>query len=161
MKLFRALALSGTILAWMLALLGSWTRINSAGMTCPDWPLCRGAVVPVLQGGVVLEWTHRLLALLLTLLVAAIVIDGWRLRKRIPGLVGLLGALVAALAFGLAVVFRQGMLFLIGIGAAYRLFTKDSAPAADWPREDQTCLLQYSMLLIALAVVVANAPLKQ
>lgn len=50
-------------------LLGSWTRINGAGMTCPDYPLCRGRVLPALDGGVVWEWTHRFTALALSVLV--------------------------------------------------------------------------------------------
>jgi heme A synthase len=97
MKIFRALTVSGAVLAYALATLGSWTRINAAGMTCPDWPLCRGAVVPLLQGGVVLEWLHRALALVVSLVVVAVIIAGARLRQRIPGLRPLLIALGAAI----------------------------------------------------------------
>jgi heme A synthase len=50
-------------------LLGSWTRINGAGMTCPDYPLCRGRIVPAFDGGVIWEWAHRLTALALSVLV--------------------------------------------------------------------------------------------
>jgi len=96
-KAFRAFTLTGAILAYALAALGSWTRINAAGMTCPDWPACRGAVVPVLEGGVVLEWMHRALALVVTLVVLAVVIVGVRVRKRIPGVVPLLIVLGAAM----------------------------------------------------------------
>ncbi|HMD03041.1 MAG TPA: COX15/CtaA family protein, partial [Candidatus Baltobacteraceae bacterium] len=95
MTTFRALAVAGTIVAYALALLGSWTRINGAGMTCPDWPLCHGAVVPVLHGGVVFEWLHRLLAFFETFVVAALVVTGLRLRPKLPALGGMLAALVA------------------------------------------------------------------
>jgi heme A synthase len=95
-KLFRGLVVVGLIVAFALAMLGSWTRINGAGMTCPDWPLCRGAVVPVLHGGVVLEWLHRLLAFCETFVVAALVVTGLRLRAAIPALVPLLITLAAA-----------------------------------------------------------------
>lgn len=95
MRLFRALVIAGTLVAFALAMLGSWTRINVAGMTCPDWPLCRGAVVPVLHGGVVLEWAHRLLAFVETFVVAGIVMTGLRLRSSIRPLGRLLVALVA------------------------------------------------------------------
>ena len=97
MKAFRALSLIGAIVAFALAMLGSWTRINAAGMTCPDWPACRGAVVPVLQGGVVLEWTHRLLALILTLVVIGVIVAGLRVSKRISGVRALLLALAATM----------------------------------------------------------------
>jgi len=89
------LVVAGTLVAFALAMLGSWTRINVAGMTCPDWPLCRGAVVPVLHGGVVLEWLHRLLAFVETFIVAAIVLTGLRLRPAIRPLGGMLIALAA------------------------------------------------------------------
>jgi heme A synthase len=94
-RTFRILTVAGAAVAWAIAMLGSWTRINGAGMTCPDWPLCRGAVVPVLQGGVVLEWTHRALAGVETLIVVAAVIAGWRVRRSIPGLGGMLAVLAA------------------------------------------------------------------
>jgi heme A synthase len=96
-KAFRALTVIGAVLAYALATLGSWTRINAAGMTCPDWPLCRGAVVPVLQGGVVLEWLHRALALVVSLVVIAVIVAGLRVRERIPGLRPMLFALGAAI----------------------------------------------------------------
>lgn len=95
MKTFRALALGGVVIAFGLAMLGSWTRINQAGMTCPDWPLCRGAIVPVLHGGVIYEWTHRLIALIETLVIASVILAGLRVRKEIPALRGLLIALGA------------------------------------------------------------------
>ncbi len=95
MRTFRALVIAGAIVAYALAMLGSWTRINAAGMTCPDWPLCHGAVVPVLHGGVVLEWTHRLLAFVETFVVAAVVVLGLRRRSAIPALGGLSIALGA------------------------------------------------------------------
>jgi len=93
MKTFRALAVGGVVVAFGLALLGSWTRINQDGMTCPDWPLCRGAIVPALHGGVVLEWTHRLIALIETLVVASVIAAGLRVRAQIPAVRGLLVAL--------------------------------------------------------------------
>ncbi len=95
MRTFRALVVAGTLVAYALAMLGSWTRINGAGMTCPDWPLCHGAVVPVLHGTVVLEWLHRLLAFFETFVVAAVVVAGLRLRAGIPALGGMLAALAA------------------------------------------------------------------
>lgn len=94
-RTFRALVVLGTIVAYGGAMMGSWTRITGAGMSCPDWPLCHGAVVPVLHGGVVPEWLHRLLALVETLVVASVVATGLRLRAAIPALRGMLAALGA------------------------------------------------------------------
>jgi heme A synthase len=90
---FRALVVAGVMVAYALAMLGSWTRINGAGMSCPDWPLCHGAMVPVLHGGVVLEWLHRVLAVLESFVVAGLVVTGLHLRSAIPVLAGMLVAL--------------------------------------------------------------------
>jgi heme a synthase len=109
-KTFRALVAAGVIVACALAMLGSWTRINEAGMTCPDWPLCHGAVVPVLHGGVVLEWLHRMLAFLETFVVASLVVTGLRLRSAIPALGGMLVALAAV--FVLQVLIGGATIFL-------------------------------------------------
>jgi len=53
--MFRAFSWSAAIAAFALAVLGRWIRINGAGMTCPDWPLCHGLIVPPLDAGVLLE----------------------------------------------------------------------------------------------------------
>ena len=66
-------------------MLGSWTRIQGAGETCPDWPLCHGKVVPFFSGGIFWEWGHRLLAFSVAPLVIATttyvaVASGWVAR---------------------------------------------------------------------------------
>ena len=88
-------AAAAASLAVALAVLGSWVRINGAGMTCPDWPLCRGALVPQLIGGVVLEWTHRAIALTVGFVIVAAFVAGWRVRRDVAGTVPTLFALVA------------------------------------------------------------------
>lgn len=93
--MFRAFSIAAAIAAFLLAVLGSSVRINSAGETCPDWPLCRGAVVPAFNGTVVLEWSHRMLALLVGVLLLGAIVTGWRARHRIAGIVTILWSLVA------------------------------------------------------------------
>lgn len=64
-----------TVLAtWALMVLGALTRASMAGISCPDWPLCHGYVVPPLEQAaypadpsylvskVYLEFLHRVLA---------------------------------------------------------------------------------------------------
>jgi heme A synthase len=102
MKFFRIAAGAAALLALAVAVLGSWVRINGAGMTCPDWPLCRGALVPDLIGGVVLEWTHRLIALTVGFVIIAAFVAGWRVRREIAGVVPTLFALVAVFVLQVA-----------------------------------------------------------
>jgi len=105
-KTLRRLALLADLVAFAVVALGSWTRINAAGLTCPDWPTCHGRLVPSLGGGTLWEWTHRLLALALAPLIAAVVVKAWRERANGPFLVP--AALVVALLF----------ILQVGLGAA-------------------------------------------
>jgi heme a synthase len=84
MKTLRRLALGADLVALGTVVLGSWTRINGDGETCPDWPLCHGSVLPSMSDGTVWEWLHRLLAFLVAPLVAALVVCAWRQRARSP-----------------------------------------------------------------------------
>jgi heme A synthase len=106
--MFRAFSLAAAAAAFVLAILGSWIRINGAGMTCPDWPLCHGAVVPVLDGGVILEWSHRMVAALEGLLLLGAIVTGWRARREVAGVTPILLALgaifVVQVGFGAATV---------------------------------------------------------
>lgn len=80
-------------------MLGSWTRINGAGETCPDWPLCHGRLVPSMAGGTLWEWTHRTLAFFVAPLVIALIVVAWRKRDRSPFIaptVGIIAALFLA-----------------------------------------------------------------
>ncbi|MGC1381384.1 MAG: COX15/CtaA family protein [Candidatus Baltobacteraceae bacterium] len=95
MKSLRRLATSAVLVALMTVVLGSWTRINGAGLTCPDWPLCHGRLFPSLGDGTLWEWTHRLLAFSVAPLVVALVAVAWRHRSRSPFIAPTLGVIVA------------------------------------------------------------------
>ena len=100
--MFRAFSLAAAVSAFLLAVLGSWVRINGAGMTCPDWPLCHHALVPALVGGVALEWSHRLLALVTGVLVLPALWAGWRERRAIGGVPAVLAYIVGVFAVQVA-----------------------------------------------------------
>jgi cytochrome c oxidase assembly protein subunit 15 len=92
-----------------LVVIGGATRVMQAGLACPDWPLCYGALLPINQMSlqVFLEWFHRLDALVVLLALATLlVISVWR---RDQGPTWLPGA--AALALLL-------VLIQAGLGAA-------------------------------------------
>jgi heme A synthase len=64
-------------------------------MTCPDWPLCRHALIPALDGAVALEWSHRFVALVVGFLALGALWAGWRARRRIGGVTVVLAYIAA------------------------------------------------------------------
>lgn len=78
MKFLARLGTAAVALAYCEVLLGSWTRINRAGLTCPDYPLCHGKLIPPFAGGTIWEWTHRLVALALCIAVLTVIAIAWQ-----------------------------------------------------------------------------------
>ena len=121
MRVFDKLALMAALLALCVVVLGAFVRLSDAGLGCPDWPGCYGSLsVPQSESAIQhaqtafpdkpmethkawKEMIHRYFAGTLGLLVLAIFVMGWRLRREIkvsawlPTLLLLLIAFQAAL----------------------------------------------------------------
>ncbi len=104
------LGLATATLMFGLVVIGSVVRTTGSGLACPDWPLCHGRLIPPLQFNVLIEWTHRLVALLVSGLLFATV--GWVLahrvtRTRLGGLAVLaIGLLALQVLLGALTVWR-------------------------------------------------------
>jgi heme a synthase len=98
-KILGRLSLAAVLVAYGEVMLGSWTRINGAGMTCPDYPLCHGEFIPSMGGGTIWEWTHRLTAALLSLLVLGVLATAWRNRGTSPFITAAAWTIGALFAF--------------------------------------------------------------
>ena len=92
------LALATSILMFGLIVIGSVVRTTGSGLACPDWPLCQGRIIPPFQFNVLIEWFHRCVALLVSLMLFGTV--GWIVTQRpVRARLGGLAALAVLLLF--------------------------------------------------------------
>ncbi len=57
------------IVLYSLMFIGGYVSAAGLGLTCPDWPLCPGGILPSEE--YLIEWTHRLIAATTGALVVA------------------------------------------------------------------------------------------
>jgi len=76
---------AATIGVYALILAGATTTITDAAATCPTWPACNGAWVAVSTPALAVVWTHRVLAVVVGVLVAAVAVAAWLtgVRRRV------------------------------------------------------------------------------
>jgi heme a synthase len=127
---FRIAAAMACLLCYTTILLGGNVMASGNGLACPDWPSCfgNGNYLPAFQGGVVAEWSHRVSAFFLSVMVLLTTLLGIafeRSRKVLLRLAfGCLALVVTeALMGGLVVESRLDPSFiLIHLGIATVLF---------------------------------------
>ena len=128
--LFRYAAVVACVLCYSTILLGGNVMASDSGLACPDWPSCfgNGNYLPAFQGGVALEWSHRVMAFFLSsacLVLALLGIAYERQRKVLLTIaLGALGLVVTeALLGGLIIVSQLSpTLVLVHLAIATALF---------------------------------------
>jgi cytochrome c oxidase assembly protein subunit 15 len=104
------LLLQSTLLAvFLLVVWGGVVRLSGSGLAIPDWPLAHGGVLPRPQHNVLIEYGHRLLAMLvgfMTLAAAILIYRAPEWRRPLGGLAG------AALVVLLLQIFMGGRVVL-------------------------------------------------
>ena len=103
---FRRLAGVTIVATLVLVLIGGIVRVSDSGLGCGPggsgthgWPLCEGGVVPAGSSESIIEYSHRIAATVVAVLILALVVIAWRrLRDRKGLLYGSIGAGVLVLA---------------------------------------------------------------
>jgi heme A synthase len=106
----RTLLLTATAMTALVVIMGGVVCVTESGSACADWPRCYGRMVPPMQSAAIIEYTHRLFAALVSPLIIAAALVGWRKARSIrwvsrpPVLAVVL--LIAVVAFGAIAVLR-------------------------------------------------------
>ncbi|HJV05247.1 MAG TPA: COX15/CtaA family protein, partial [Actinomycetota bacterium] len=105
MALLRRLSTATVATTVALVVVGGIVRATGSGDACPQWPGCfPGRILPPLEVHAVIEFTHRLVAVILSVLVVATAWVAWRRERRDPAAlwpaVAAVGVLVVQSAIG-------------------------------------------------------------
>src|SRR5215213_3952256 len=108
----RRLVLATAIATFALIIVGGVVRVSDSGLGCGPagsgfhgWPFCNGDVVPGVDLNSIVEYTHRVLAGAVGLMILALVVLAWRRhRQLLPIAGGLLLLVIAQGALGGATV---------------------------------------------------------
>ncbi len=80
---YTRLAWTAAACTYLLIILGAIVRITGSGLGCGEhWPLCNGRLLPPLDLPTWIEWSHRLVAGLVAILVTGLAAYGWWERRR-------------------------------------------------------------------------------
>ena len=86
MARFHRLAHLTVVATFLLVIVGGVVRVSDSGLGCghggagaKGWPLCGGRVVPLIQQNAVIEFSHRLLAAIVVVLIGASALASSRL----------------------------------------------------------------------------------
>lgn len=113
----KNLSLIAVITTFILIMWGAVVHNTESSLACPDWPLCYNQFFPTMEGSILIEHGHRLLAALVGLLTIFLVVFTSKERKESAEK----NHLFKMSSLALFLVIAQGMLG--GITVIYRLPT--------------------------------------
>jgi protoheme IX farnesyltransferase len=97
MTVLRRLSAATAASTLALVAIGGLVRATGSGDACPDWPRCFGAWLPPLELHALIEYSHRLAAVVTGILIFVTAWVAWR-RERDPGVLWpILGAVLVVI----------------------------------------------------------------
>jgi heme A synthase len=108
----RRLVLATAVATFVLIIVGGVVRVSDSGLGCGPagsgfhgWPFCNGDVVPGVDLHSIVEYTHRAVAGIVTVLILSILVLAWRRhREYLVPAAALLGLVIAQAVLGGATV---------------------------------------------------------
>ncbi|MFZ8999665.1 MAG: heme o synthase [Bacteriovoracaceae bacterium] len=79
--LYRVIVSMALLATFCLLLLGGYVHNTESSLACPDWPLCYGQFFPKMEGGILIEHSHRLLASFVGFLTILMVVFSRKLKS--------------------------------------------------------------------------------
>src|SRR5471030_1353476 len=72
--LVHRFAIATAFATYLLILIGGLVHGTGSSLACPDWPTCYGTMMPHMEGGVLVEHSHRLAAGTVVILTLALAV---------------------------------------------------------------------------------------
>src|SRR5271166_3674232 len=110
---FAVLLASATL---VLIFVGGLVKSTGSELSVPDWPLAFGKLIPSLKGGVLFEYSHRVVAGIVSILTLAMML--WAILREPRRWVRVLAIVAFGLVIGQAVLGGITVLFLIPLPIA-------------------------------------------
>jgi len=71
-RVVHRFAVATAVATYLLILIGGLVHGTGSSLACPDWPTCYGTLMPKMEGGVLVEHSHRLAAGTVVILTLAL-----------------------------------------------------------------------------------------
>jgi len=158
-KRFVTLAWIAAACVYLLIVLGFVVRITGSGLGCGNhWPLCNGRLFPPLSDpGAVIEWSHRLVAGIVSILIIALAVLDWRRSATLVGLI------VIQIALGAVTVKTdlQPLMVILHLATAMLLLAALIVAARGLPsspglRPGSAVLLALTFITVLFGALTAN-----